>query len=139
MLDSLIDAFKEAMFRPINKSASAILGVFSILWGFWLANPLWSVFYHQEVYEVMQILPEEVWGGLAMIVGLGMLFGQKNGRFKMLKWSVLSGFYFWLFVAIASLAGHWSDPAGVTMLMVAAYSGYVALNLSINEDYFIEQ
>lgn len=138
MIDRLIDGIKDSMFRPINKSASAILGVFSIVWGFWLANPFWSVFSSEEVFEIMRILPETAWGTLAMALGVAILMGMKGSRFSLLKWAVRAGFYFWLFVAIASLVGDWASPVGPTMLMITSYMGYVALNLSINTSYFIE-
>lgn len=136
----MIEGVKGAMFRPINKAASAILGLFSILWGFWVANPWWEVFDSAQVYHVLNWLaPEWLWGTVPLVLGFLMLIGMKKGKFKFLTRGVLFGFYFWLFTASCLFIGDWQNTAGVAYSMIALYCGYVALNLSINRDYYLEK
>lgn len=139
MILGIIEGIKEAMFRPINKAASGILGVLSLLWGFWVANPFWSVFNSAEVYEILNWLAAEwVWGIIPMFIGFAMLFGMKRDKFNFLLYGNQAGFYYWLFASICFFIGDWHNTAGVVYLIIAIYSGYVALNLSINKDYYLE-
>ena len=135
-----LDNIKEAMFRPINTAAIGILGVFSILWGLWVGNPFWSVFDQAEIFEAMKyLMPEEVWGVTAGAVGFAMVYGALTGKYSYLRIGALSGFYFWLFACISFFAGDWKNTGGITLAMITLYCGYVALNLSINKEYFLEK
>ena len=123
------------MFKPINTAAISILGVFSLLWGFWVAVPWWDVFNQAEIFEFMTVLmPEWLWGVIAMAVGITMLWGVARNSWKSLITGALTGFYFWLFAAINFFIGDWQNTGGITLLMVAVYCGYIALNLRINKE-----
>src|SRR6478735_7519227 len=138
--EQVLDGIKASMFRPINKSASIILGITSIFWGFWVANPFWWVFDSAEVYHVLNALaPEWVWGAVPAIIGALMVFGVARNHFTVLLGAVRMGFYFWTFTAACFFVGDWQNTAGVIYTMVALYCGYVALNLSINRDYYLEE
>lgn len=140
LLSKLLENIREAMFRPINTAAIGILGVFSLLWGVWVSNPIWSVFERAEIFEGMQFwFPEWVWGVAAIAVGVSMLYGVASNNFKSLRAGALTGFYFWLFASISFFVGDWRNTGGITLMMIALYCGYVALNLSINKEYFLEK
>ena len=140
MILAIIEGIKESMFRPINKNASAILAVFSIFWGFWVAAPWWEVFDQAKVYHVLNYLaPEWAWGLVPIVLGTIMLVAIGKEKFVVLQRSVLAGFYFWVFTASCFFIGDWQNTAGVAYSTIALYCGYVALNLSINREYFIEQ
>lgn len=133
----MLEKIQEAMFKPINTAAISILGVFSLLWGFWVANPFWTVFDQAEIFEFMTVLmPEWLWGTLAILVGVAMIIGVIKNSWLSLTAGALTGFYFWLFGAINFFLGDWQNTGGVTLLMVALYCGYIALNLHINKDKF---
>lgn len=140
MLSDMSGGIKESMFRPINKAASAILGLFSILWGFWVGNPWWEVFTQAEIFHVMEwVMPEWLWGVTAFLVGVSMLFGLIRSHFNFLVGGCYLGFYFWTFASTCFFLGDWKNTGGITLAMIALYSGYVALNLSINRDYYLEK
>ena len=134
----IIEKFKQSMFRPLNRSAISIMGVFSILWGIWVGNPWWSVFDRAQVFSFMTVFfPEWAWGIIAIIVGLVMMYGVAKDSYHALKNGALAGFYFWLFASINFFVGDWQNTGGITLLMIAIYCGYVALNTFINKSSFI--
>lgn len=136
----VLEKIQEAMFRPINTAAISILGMFSLLWGVWVINPWWTVFDNAHIFDFMTVLmPEWVWGALAILVGCTMLFGVVRNSYQSLRWGALTGFYFWLFGAITFFLGDWQNTGGITLLMVALYCGYIALNLQINKDSLKEK
>lgn len=138
-MEKFLDAVKEAMFRPINAAAISILGIFSTLWGIWVANPFWDVFTQAQIFESMRwIMPEWTWGLTAFAVGATMVYGVYKKSYLSLRNGALAGFYFWLFGSINFFVGDWRNTGGITLLMIAFYCGYVALNLRINREYFIE-
>jgi hypothetical protein len=133
-----IEKIQEAMFKPINTAAISILGVFSLLWGFWVANPWWTVFDQAEIFEFMTILmPEWLWGAIAIAVGAVMMIGVLYNSYRSLLIGALTGFYFWLFGCINFFLGDWQNTGGITLLMIAIYCGYIALNLRINKKKFL--
>lgn len=139
MMETFIDGFKHAMFRPINKAAISIMGVFTLIWGFWVANPFWDVFTTAPLFHVMAaIAPEWVWGVAAIIVGAVMIWGVIRMSYRSLKTGALSGFYFWVLSSVAFFMGDWQNTGGITLAMIALYCGYIAVNLSINREQFEE-
>ena len=133
----MLDKFKQAMFRPINTSAISIMAAFTLLWGFWVGNPFWTVFDQAQLYSFMtDVMPEWAWGLSAFGVGSVMAYGVKKESYNALKRGALAGFYYWLFAASTFFAGDWQNTGGITLLMVAIYCGFVALNLHVNRKSF---
>lgn len=138
-MERFVDGVKQAMFRPINKAAISIMGVFTLLWGFWVANPFWDVFTTAPLFHFMAALaPEWVWGGAALIVGMIMMYGIIKMSYRSLLRGAQVGFYFWIFASINFFLGDWQNTGGITLFMIAFYCAYITLNLAINKEYFIE-
>jgi len=137
----MLEKFKQAMFSPINTSAISIMAGFTVLWGLWVANPFWTVFTQAQIFSFMVIiLPEVAWGIIAILIGITMFYGVIKPSYMNLRNGALAGFYFWLFAAINFFLGDWQNTGGVTLLMIAVYCGYIALNLFINKKAFqVEQ
>jgi hypothetical protein len=139
-MESFIDGIKSALFKPINKAAISIMGVFTVLWGFWVGNPFWAVFEQAPIFMIMAFLaPEWAWGVAAIIVGLTMLYGVFKMAYRPLVHGARVGFYFWMFASINFFIGDWQNTGGITLLMIALYCGYIALNLSINREQYQEE
>jgi hypothetical protein len=133
----MLERFKRDMFRPINTAAISIMGFFTILWGFWVGNPFWSVFDQADLYSFMTVfMPEWAWGLLAVTVGVTMVYGVLQNSLRKLRGGALVGFYFWLFASLNFFLGDWQNTGGITLLMIALYCGYIALNLHINRKSF---
>jgi len=138
-MESFLDGLKRALFRPINKAAISIMGAFTLLWGIWVANPLWAVFSTAPLFNAMSVLaPEWVWGTVAIIVGITMLWGVIRMSYRSLMSGALVGFYFWIAGSICFFLGDWQNTGGITLLMIALYCGYIALNLRVNKVEFEE-
>lgn len=121
------------MLQPINTAAIIILGVFTTVWGVWVGNPFWSLFHHAQLYSVMLFLPEWIWGGIAFVCGLGMIWGVLHNSYRSLKTSSIVGFYHWLMITILFFAGDWQSTGGITAATIAVYCGFIYLNLRVNK------
>jgi hypothetical protein len=139
-METFIEGIKSALFKPINKAAISIMGVFTVLWGLWVANPMWAVFTQAPIFHIMAFLaPEWAWGIAAILVGITMLWGVFKMQYRPLIFGARSGFYFWIFASITFFIGDWKNTGGITLLMIALYCGYIALNLSINREQYQEE
>lgn len=136
-MESFLDGLKRALFRPINKAAISIMASFTLLWGCWVANPWWTVFTTAPLFNAMSLLaPEWVWGVTAIVVGIAMLAGVIRMSYRSLMMGASAGFYFWICASIAFFLGDWQNTGGITLLMIALYCGYIALNLRVNCEEF---
>ena len=139
-MERFIEGVKHAMFRPINKAAVSIMGAFTMLWGFWVVNPFWNVFTTAPLFQFMaSVAPEWAWGLAALVVGAVIIYGVVKMSYRSLISGAQTGFYFWLFASISFFIGDWQNTGGITLLMIALYCGYVALNLAINKEYFYSE
>lgn len=127
------DGIARAMLQPINTAAIIILGVFTTIWGFWVGNPFWSIFDHAPLYQAMLFLPEYFWGGIAAICGIGMIWGVLHNSYRSLRISSIVGFYHWVAISVFFMAGDWQSTGGITAITIAAYCGFIYLNLRVNK------
>lgn len=126
--------FIRAMLKPVNTAAISILGFATIIWGAWIANPFWTVFDRAQLYSWMNIMPEWVWGTIAIIVGIFMIYGVAKRSFSRLLFGAGLGFYHWLIIGIMYFGGDWQNTGGVISMMLATYCAFIWLNLKVNRD-----
>lgn len=122
------------LLKPINTAAIVILGVFTVVWGFWVGNPWWSVFDRAPLYDAMRIVPEFVWGAIAIITGLAMIHGVLRHSYRALLWGAKAGFYHWICISTLFFIGDWQNTGGPTALMIGIYCAFIWLNIRINRD-----
>lgn len=122
-----------ALLKPINPAASIILGVYTIIWGLWVINPIWSVFARAPLYAVMASLaPEYVWGAFALLCGSAMVFGATRRSFRALTNGAIAVWFHWLLIGVCYFLGDWQSTGGITAIMLAVYAGFVYLNIRVN-------
>jgi hypothetical protein len=121
-----------AMLRPLNVCAVVVTGIYTILWGAWVANPFWSVFGSAELYSIMHALwPEPVWGLIAICCGLLMIYGMIHPSEKTLRRGAAIGGWHWLMIAGFYFGGDWMNTGGITALTVGVYCILIYLNIKI--------
>lgn len=122
-----------ALLKPINPAASIILGVYTILWGLWVACPFWSVFARAPLYSVMaSLFPEWVWGLFAIFCGSLMVYGATKRSFGALtRGSGFVGIH-WFLIGLCYFLGDWQSTGGITAIMLSVYAGFVYLNIRVN-------
>ena len=120
------------LLRPINTSGIILLGVFSVIWGLWVANPFWNVFDRAQVYEALAYAPEWAWGVGSVIVGIAMLAGVFFNSYESLTRGAKAGFYYWLIVSVLFFVGDWQNTAGLAYLLVTVYCAFVWVNIRVN-------
>lgn len=128
------------MLQPINTAAIVILGVFTVIWGAWVANPFWDVFTSAKLYSALYnfapfttfIPPEIFWGCLAIICGLVTCRGALKRTYRTL--TVGSGVMVWHWAMIATFyfIGDWHNTGGITSLVLACYAAFIYLNIKVN-------
>jgi hypothetical protein len=122
-----------ALLKPINPSASVILGVYTVLWGLWVVNPFWSVFSGAEVFSVMSgLAPEFVWGIIAILCGSLMIYGATKRAFKSLTRGAGVVGIFWFLISLCYFLSDWHSVNGITAVVMAIYAGFVYLNIRVN-------
>lgn len=125
----------EAMLRPINPTAIILLGVFTVVWGFWVGNPFWSVFTQAPLYSFMSFAPEPVWGLVAIAVGVVISHGAFTRKVRALILGSKVGGIFWFVVSIMFFLGDWMNTGGITTLVLSVYSFFIYLNLKVNSQH----
>lgn len=123
----------QALLLPINPAAVIILGIYTIVWGVWVANPFWSVFSQAELYGVLAtVAPEWFWGCLAIVVGSICTYGAIKRRYgPLVRGAVLSGWH-WMMIAVFYFMGDFFNTGGITALVFAVYAGFIYVNLRVN-------
>jgi len=123
----------KALLLPINPAAVIILGIYTVVWGLWVANPLWPVFTHADLYSQMaSFMPEWAWGLVAIIMGGITIYGAVKRYYAALVRGAASSGFFWLFVAVFYFAGDAANTGGITALCFAAYAFFIYLNIRVN-------
>jgi hypothetical protein len=118
---------------PINTSAALILAVYTFVWGLWLVNPFWNVFEHAALYSQMaEVMPEWIWGSIAITVGVTMGVGIVRHTFSALTRGALAGWVHWFVISIFYFLGDWKNTGGITATAFAVYCGFIYLNLMVN-------
>lgn len=122
-----------ALLKPINPSASIIIGVYTVLWGIWVASPFWSAFARASYYSVMaQLAPEWVWGLAALFCGGLMIYGATRRTYRELTNGAGSIAILWFLIGICNFLADWQATGGVTSIMIFVYGAFVYLNIRVN-------
>jgi hypothetical protein len=130
--------FAEALLLPINPAVVVLLGVYTVLWGFWVANPWWTVFTRAGLYSELSevtfsiIPPEVLWGGIAMLCGAVTIYGAIKRSYKSLILGASVIGWHWLMIAIFYFLGDPASTGGITALLMAVYGAFLWLNVKIN-------
>lgn len=123
----------EALLLPINPAAVIILGIYTVVWGLWVANPFSDAFDNAVVYHSLAShFPEYFWGLVAVAVGLVTVYGAVKRKYRPLVRGAAVACLFWLIIAIFYFIADWTDVGGITALIFAVYSGFIYLNIRVN-------
>lgn len=127
-----------ALLLPINPAVVVLLGIYTVVWGFWVANPWWTVFTQAPLYSALSqvtfsVLPPEVfWGCIAMFCGAVTVYGAVKRSYRsLIVGSSVVGWH-WFMIAIFYFIGDAASTGGITALLLATYGAYLWVNLRIN-------
>lgn len=123
----------KALLLPINPAAVVIMGAYTVLWGFWVANPFWSVFKQAELYSILaHVAPEAFWGCLAILCGLVTVYGAIKRSYKpLVRGAAVAGWH-WMMISIFYFIGDPLNTGGITALVFSFYAAFVYLNIRVN-------
>lgn len=126
-----------SLLKPINPSIVIVLGIYTIVWGLWILNPLFTVFTQAPLYSAMQaIAPEYVWGSIAVAAGLLVTRGATKPSYDNLRLGSFTGFLHWFVIGILYFMGDAASTGGITALTFAIYSAIVWVNIKVNRKHF---
>lgn len=127
------ERFAEALLLPINPALVVLLGIYTVVWGLWIANPFWHVFAQAPLYSAMaSIAPEWVWGGIAIAAGIVIIAGSVVRNYGALTRGSAVAFLHWFIIAIMYFMGDPLNTGGITSLTIALYAAAVYWNIRIN-------
>lgn len=130
-----------ALLLPINPAVVVLLGIYTTVWGFWLANPFWEVFTSAKLYSALEsvwfvtavgIPPEVFWGVIAMACGIAIAYGAIKRSYRSLIIGATIACGHWLVISIMYFMGDWMNTGGITSLIFAVYGAFLWLNLRVN-------
>lgn len=120
---------------PLNKAFTIVISTYTVLWGMWLASPLWDVFSRAPLYSaLMGLLPEYAWGIIAILCGVAMAWGVLHETSRWLQRGAYIGFVHWLVIACGYFLGDWQNTGGITSLAIALLCALTYLNSRVNRD-----
>jgi len=138
------EKFVRALLLPINPAVVVLLGIYTALWGFWVANPLWDVFGTAELYSSLNdakfvqavgevgISPEMFWGTIAMVCGVFIVHGAVRRSYASLVRGASIAFFHWGVISMFYFMGDWQNTGGITALLMAIYGGFLFVNIRVN-------
>lgn len=127
------ERFVEALLLPINPALVVLLGIYTVVWGIWLANPFWDVFSTAPLFSAMKAIgPEYVWGGIAIAAGITTIGGAVVRSYGALTRGSMVAAIHWLVIAIMYFMGDWQNTGGITAVIIALYASVVYWNIRIN-------
>jgi hypothetical protein len=133
-IQKLAVSLRHILSIPVNNAISLITGLYTLLWGLWVINPYWEVFSRAPLFNALNsVAPEYVWGFIALVTGTFMVWGVLKHSAKSLGRGTFIGFVHWTVIAGGYFAGDWQNTGGITALLIAIYSGYIYLNLRVNQ------
>lgn len=123
----------KALLLPINPAAVILLGIYTVVWGFWLANPFWTVFTQAPLYSALGALaPEVFWGCLAIFCGAVTCYGAFRRRYRPLVVGASVSGWHWFMISIFYFMGDPLNTGGITALIFSIYAAFVYLNIKVN-------
>lgn len=135
------EKFARALLLPINPAVVVLLGVYTVVWGFWVANPFWSVFGQAPLYDAMAnfaflgllgIPAEPFWGTIAMLCGAVTTYGAVTRKYNpLVRGATVIGWH-WFMIAILYFIGDPLNTGGITALLMSIYGAFLYLNLRVN-------
>ena len=138
-----LNGLPDALLHPINPSVVILLGLYTILWGFWVANPFWVVFPLSTLYDTLAatsffVSPEVWWGLTAIFSGLVATYGAYRRRYRPLTYGALASWAFWFTICIFYFLGDWHSTGGITAGLLWIYSAYIYLNIRVNHKKMVK-
>lgn len=126
-----------ALLKPINKAAIILLGVYTVIWGFWVANPFWHVFTSAPLYSALAgtVPAEWFWGCVAIICGCLTIRGAFRRSYNSLLIGAGAVGWHWFIISILYFVGDWHNTGGITALFLSLYAAYVYLNIKVNHKF----
>lgn len=126
-----------SILKPINPTVIIILGLYTVVWGLWIANPFWTVFTQAPLFDAMAALaPEVFWGLQAVVAGLFITYGALKPRYNNVTRGAFIAFFHWFVIGLLYFAGDWQNTGGITSMAFAAYALIVWVNIRINKEYY---
>lgn len=133
------DRMAVGLLRPINPYASILLGIFTFLWGLWLALPFETFGRAAALYSKMaDIAPEWAWGAWSMAVGIITVVTITLKKKRWLSRAHAFSTWHWGTVSLMMWWGDWQNTGPVTYTMIAVYSAFLYLNVKVNNINFDE-
>jgi len=118
---------------PASPFILLLAGIYSFMWGLWVASPFWNTFPSSPIYEILSWTGSElVWGGVQMAVGLALAFAAFDSL-RWMKWATFSGFISWFLIALSFAISDWQNAGMWVCGFIAALMAYLFLNTAKRE------
>lgn len=133
----MLEKLADVLLKPVSEAVTAQLGVYTILWGLWVLNPLVDTFTTAPVYS--QLLTfiglEWVWALSAIFFGVITLMGLAQHAPRPVFLGAGACALYWFVISIFFFMGDLASTGGISTLFLAVLSTYIYLNCKLNYKY----
>lgn len=131
-----MDKVALALLKPVNEVVTYLLGAYTVLWGLWLAAPWWDVFSSAMLYSgLVQLLPETVWGLIAIGAGFLTLAGLIKHLPRTFIFGAGAAGLHWFVIGLFYFLGDPTNTGGITAVFLSILATYIYLNVKINRSF----
>jgi hypothetical protein len=122
------------LLRPVSPRDMFLLSVYTTLWGLQIANPFVDTFAKSHVYiNMASLLPEPVWGIMAILVSIFLTVAVHRGCWKTLMWASRVGFILWGTIFLFYITVDISSTGWITAATISSFYLIIAINASVNK------
>jgi len=128
----------KALLLPINPAAVVLLGIYTVLWGLWVANPFWTVFTQAPIYDALARVPPDLipseyfWGTIAVVCGCIITYGAIKRHYRPLTIGAATAGWHWFMISVLYFMGDWQNTGGITAAILAVYGAFIYVNIKVN-------
>lgn len=103
-------------------------GALKVMLGFWLLLP-WQTFSSSPTFERLAVVPEWLWGGVLLSIGVGHLAALHDGYAPWRRGASLAGFLIWFSMAVTFVFANPPAMGWLLFMLAALAQGWCYIRL----------
>lgn len=129
-----MNKLQRLFYHPISPFNILLSGIYSFMWGLWVAIPNWEVFSRSPIYEVLNWSGSEItWGAIQMLVGIALMLAAFDSL-RFMKYATFAGFISWTLISLGFCFADFHNPGMWVAGFIAATNAYMFLNTANRDE-----
>lgn len=107
-------------------------GGLEILWGIWVANPLWEAYPPtSDIFDLLRIIPESIIGTIVIVCGLFIFVSTLVTWTRPLLAAAFTSMLAWSFLSAGFFINDYTNLGGPVYLGFALFTAYLYVSESV--------